>query len=118
MPIPIMRHATATIGKHHMLNSPVKHGFELVVDQPEYHLASNRASHPWNHCRHGDSAGIDQGGTDEIGPGEEVEYAEDDKWNLEVLDTSFQESCPGGQLPAGKAFGKKIFHGRTQDHGP
>lgn len=29
-------YATATIGKHHMMHSPTSHGFDLVVDQPEY----------------------------------------------------------------------------------
>ena len=29
-------YATATIGKHHMVHSPTKHGFDVVIDQPEY----------------------------------------------------------------------------------
>jgi len=29
-------YTTATIGKHHMMHSPRSHGFDVVVDQPEY----------------------------------------------------------------------------------
>ena len=29
-------YATATIGKHHMMHSPTEHGFDLVIDQPDY----------------------------------------------------------------------------------
>ncbi len=30
-------YATATIGKHHMMHSPREHGFDVVIDRPEYH---------------------------------------------------------------------------------
>ncbi len=39
-------YATATIGKHHMMHSPKKHGFDLVVDQPEYRAFLEKEGQP------------------------------------------------------------------------
>jgi len=44
-------YATATIGKHHMMHSPSEHGFEHVVDQPQYRAMVERDGQLLSHQR-------------------------------------------------------------------
>ncbi len=39
-------YATATIGKHHMMHSPRSHGFDVVIDQPEYRAFLEKKGQP------------------------------------------------------------------------